>query len=109
MYPNLFVSIHRKMEGVIVFILIGMILAVCWKFRITPSLLAFVTVIALTMGCMAFVGTEKFTEPATEPAITNELLDDAGLIRPSLFNCTSEIGRTPEMNYLYTIPIKDMK
>jgi hypothetical protein len=90
------------MELFVIFGILGLIVAMCWKFPITPSLLAFIGVISLTLCCLAFVGVEKFIQ------INNDTLEEAGIKRPSVFNCMNEIGRTAEMNYLFAIPEADI-
>ncbi len=93
------------MEVFFILVVIGLIAAICWKYRITPSLLALIGVLALTICCLAFVGVEKFVGLE----INNASLMDAGLLRPSVFNCADEVGRTPEMNRIHTITTEDMK
>jgi hypothetical protein len=51
------------------------------------------------------VGVEKFVGLE----INNASLMDAGLLRPSVFNCADEVGRTPEMDRIHTITTEDMK
>ncbi len=44
---------------------------------------------------------QESAAPAPSVPLTNQTLIDAGLVRPSVFNCADQIGITAEANPLF--------
>ncbi len=94
----------------ILFLVIFVIAAyICWNCRISRSMIVLITILGIAIyGLEAFPGREYFAEVAPGPSFSTDDLFKAGVVRSSVFNCASLIGRTPEQNVIYANPQTDM-
>lgn len=96
------------MEAVIVIIFFIIAVYILWNCNIARSTGVLIVVLGLAIYVMAHAGREEFQDDTpsvdflnTDPA----LLAKAGLMKPSVFDCATEIGISPS-NPFYTAPDK---
>ena len=85
----------------------GVVSYICWNCRIASSTIILIVVLCAFLFACVCPGMESFAE-GPSVAINYSTLMDAGVIRPSVFNCASTIGNTAEESYMYADPTKDM-
>jgi hypothetical protein len=89
------------------FSLFSAIAAICWKCEIHRSILVLLVILGIALCACAtkeYFYQEKQAlalAPAPSVPITNATLMEAGIVRPSVFNCADQIGITAEMNSLF--------
>jgi hypothetical protein len=95
------------MEALFLAILGAVIAVLCWKCRISQSMIILMAVLGLFVT--AYPGIEKFQQVSgPSRAIDYSALMEAGAVRPSVFNCASMIGNAPEESYKYADPKTDV-
>lgn len=91
------------------FSLFSAITAICWNCEIHRSILVLLVILGIALCACAtkeyFYQEKQALALALTPApavpITNATLMEAGIVRPSVFNCANQIGITAEMNSLF--------
>ena len=82
-----------KTIAVLTFFLIAVY--ILWNCDIARSTSILIIFLGLMLYVMVYPGREEFEEDTTILGIDEEQLKLAGIVKPSLFDCATDIGSTP--------------